>query len=125
MIIISKPVYNGDDPKNRMIGIAEYRLLNEGQIVQIKNNKKLKTGQFVYPNIYEMSKHEISKYPRDTVGHNKVVCYMVPIRELKIRSAIMNPCPVTVVCPMANITRAGSNCLIKGDDPEIKQAVMF
>jgi len=101
MIVIEKPIYNGD-PEKRTIGLAEFRLRNESERVEIKIVHKRTSGQYVYPNFYTMTKTEISKYPREPVGRDNVICYIIPIKDLEIKFPVYNSCPVnTLTCPAA------------------------
>lgn len=88
MIEILKPLYFGNDPKNRKIGIAEFRLRNEPMVVEIliKHRRSQKHGEgYIYPGKYYMSKLEIAKYPLEEVQtkYGKIPMYIVPIVDLK------------------------------------------
>ncbi len=88
MIEILKPLYQGNNPAERKIGIAEFRLRNEPEIVEInikhpRSNKH--GGGFIYPGIYYISKASIAKYPLEAVQtkHGVIPMYIVPIVALK------------------------------------------
>jgi hypothetical protein len=88
MIEILKPVYMGNNPQNRKIGIAEYRLRNEPMIVEIhiKHQRSPKHGTgYIYPQKFFMSKLDISKYPLESIKtkHGEIPMYIVPIIDLK------------------------------------------
>ena len=87
MIIIENPIWKGDQAfEKRCIGIAEYRLQNESNPVEIIIKKKRKSGEYVYPSTYIMEIKDIIKYPTEYVGHKKnVKVFLVPIKDLKVK----------------------------------------
>lgn len=85
-IEIDKPIYNGSNPGKKCVGIADWRLRNEGAITQIKINQLYKTGPMkgkrIYPTLYFMPTEEVIQYPTQTVGNNTLL-YIVPIDDMK------------------------------------------
>lgn len=84
MIIIKKLLYYGHDASNRKVGLADWRVRNEGAITIIRITERTKDGRLMYPNDMYMATSEIAKYPIDeyTVPGQKL--YIVPIKDLKI-----------------------------------------
>lgn len=104
MIEILKPVYMGNNPQNRKIGIAEYRLRNEPMIVEIhiKHQRSPKHGTgYIYPQKFYMSKLEISKYPRELVKtkHGEIPMYIIPIVDLKPAESFKKSAELEVAKP--------------------------
>ena len=87
MIVIDKPIYNGN-VKKRCVGIADFRLRNESLDVDIKINHKKVNGELVYPNLYTMNKYEIAKYPKQIIKNN-IILYLVPIEDLKLKRSLV------------------------------------
>lgn len=78
MIEIFKPKWEGNTI--RRIGLAEYRLKLEGNIVEINITYKTKEGLRLYPDPLFMRKVDIVKYPVENASGTKV--YVVPIADL-------------------------------------------
>ena len=102
MIIIEHPMWKGDNAfDKRCIGIADFRLPGEGRTAEITIKHKRKTGEYVYPSIYQMDVKDIIKYPAEYVGHKKnVKVYIVPIKDLKIKPPLQ--VAKIVNCPLSN-----------------------
>lgn len=108
MIEILKPLYFGNDPTNRKIGIAEYRLRNEPEVVEIliKHHRSQKSGGgYIYPGTYYIAKRAIAQYPLQTVRTKRgfeVPMYIVPITALK-RKEVEPAKPIQPVVVNVNI----------------------
>lgn len=102
MIEIKEPIWHGDLAfDKRSITIAEYRLQNEGRIVEIHILHRRKNGIITYPSIYEMELNRIIKYPKVYInGNERIVGYEIPIKDLRIKQ----PIQVTKIinCPLNN-----------------------
>jgi len=70
--------------KQRVVGIASYRVGTHNQINIIAKDK---TGKLYYPNDYYMSGEDIKKYDKQTLGSG-VVLHLVPISDLEILERI-------------------------------------
>jgi predicted RNA-binding Zn-ribbon protein involved in translation (DUF1610 family) len=78
MIEIYKPKWEGNSI--RRIGLADYRLRLEGNIVEINITYKTKEGLRLYPDPFYMRKTDIVHYPVENASGTKV--YVVPIADL-------------------------------------------
>ena len=78
MIEIYKPKWEGNSI--RRIGLADYRLRLEGNIVEINITYKTKEGLRLYPDPFFMRKTDIVHYPVENASGTKV--YVVPIADL-------------------------------------------
>lgn len=76
-IEIESPIWNGG---KRCVGLAEYRLKNEGQVTQVRILYKNKTGRYIYPTLLCKITEYIYKYPPKIV-RNGVKVYIVPIED--------------------------------------------
>jgi predicted RNA-binding Zn-ribbon protein involved in translation (DUF1610 family) len=80
MIEINKPKWEGN--QIRRIGLADYRLRLEGNIVEINITYRNKEGLRLYPDPFYARKVDIVKYPVESASGTKV--YVVPISDLSI-----------------------------------------
>jgi hypothetical protein len=89
-IDLFKPMYFGSHG-NRQIGIADYRVNQEGDIVQISIKDTYKggklEGKLIYPTLLCMPKSQVIKYPLEPfvskrTGH-KVMLYKIPIADFQ------------------------------------------
>lgn len=78
MIEIYKPKWEGNT--ERRIGLADYRLRLEGNIVEINITYKNKEGLRLYPDPFYIRKVDIVHYPVENASGTKV--YVVPISDL-------------------------------------------
>jgi len=78
VIEIYKPKWEGNS--ERRIGLAEYRLKLEGNIVEINITYKTKEGLRLYPDPFYIRKTDIFHYPIENASGTKV--YVVPIADL-------------------------------------------
>jgi len=82
-IEIQRPMYFGSDGI-RKVGLAEFRLANEGAVTQVKITQCDKNKRLYYPNILCMKTADVIKYPTQMVGKmHKVKCYIVPIQDFQ------------------------------------------
>jgi predicted RNA-binding Zn-ribbon protein involved in translation (DUF1610 family) len=78
MIEVNKPKWEGNSI--RRIGLADYRLRLEGNIVEINITYRNKEGLRLYPDPFYARKVDIVKYPIENASGTKV--YVVPIADL-------------------------------------------
>lgn len=84
MIYIKKPKYYGNNPHKRCVGLAEWRVRNEGVITYVKITQKDKDGYDLYPNTLYMSSSEIGKYPINDTEVLGQRLFIVPIDDFKV-----------------------------------------
>ena len=89
MIVIHKPKFYGNNPENRCIGLAEWRVRNEGVITQVKIDYKTKDRRDLYPNVLYMSSSEIAKYPRNDREIPGQILYIIPLKDFKVVDPIL------------------------------------
>lgn len=73
-INIDYPLYNGSNPGKKCVGIAEWRILNEGAVTQFNILQTYKSGRMkgkrIYPYTYCIASSELAKYPVKVVSNN-------------------------------------------------------
>lgn len=90
-IEISHPLYgfDGTNRKVKAVGLAEWRIVLEGAVVQVKitqvyhsrDGKSEKDGKPIYNHIFCINRSEISKYPTKMAGDNKTVLRIIPLED--------------------------------------------
>lgn len=78
MFIIHKPLWNGN--RQRCVGLADYRLALEGNVVEIQIDYKSQEGLRLYPDPLYIRKTDAVKYPPQNASGTKV--YVIPICNL-------------------------------------------
>lgn len=79
MIEVYKPLWNGN--KQRCVGLADYRIALEGNIIEVNITYKTKgEGLRLYPEPFYIRKVDIVRYPPENAKGTKV--YVVPICDL-------------------------------------------
>lgn len=95
-IEIYKPIYNGASGR-REICLADFRVRNEGEVVQVsikqtyKNEKNY--GKLIYPNLFCMLKSEVAKYPLvriNTYSGHEVLGYKIPLEDFQNKKFDLN-----------------------------------
>ena len=101
MFIIHKPLWNGN--KQRCVGLADYRLVLEGNIVEIQIDYKSQEGLRLYPDPLYIRKTDAVKYPVQNASGTKV--YVIPVCDLRT-SPDMDKKYVEydLDCPRCNVT---------------------
>ena len=86
-IEINKVVFYGAYG-DRKLGLADYRVANEGAITQVRITDTYKAGKnigkLIYPTLLCMPTSEVIKYPTKVVGKShRVTVYLIPLRDFK------------------------------------------
>jgi hypothetical protein len=100
MFLIHKPLWNGN--KQRCVGLADYRLALEGNIVEIQIDYKSQEGLRLYPNPFYIRKVDAVKYPPQNASGTKV--YVVPICNLSTTPSMDKKyVEYNLDCPKCNV----------------------
>lgn len=78
MIEVYRPLWKGNT--ERCIGLAEYRVALEGNIIEVNITYKNKEGLRLYPNPFYVRKVDVVRYPTENAKGTKV--YVVPICDM-------------------------------------------
>jgi hypothetical protein len=81
MITIHKPMFNFK--KQRAVGLAAWRVANEGVITTVRISYRTKDGERLYPNDLCMASSQIGSYPVEYINDNTAI-YIVPIDDFKV-----------------------------------------
>lgn len=81
MITIHKPIWRKDNGR-RCVGLAEYRLRQEGAITEIEIDYINQEGNRIYPNKFHIKTDDVYWYPARWAKGN-VKLFIVPIEDLK------------------------------------------
>jgi len=91
-IEITHPMYGhrlSDGKLVKAVGIAEWRVVLEGDIVQVKitqvyhsrTGKSEKDGKLIYNHIFCIRKVDVAKYPQKLAGDGKTVLRIIPLED--------------------------------------------
>jgi hypothetical protein len=96
MIEIHKPKWEGN--RIRAIGLADYRVALEGNIIEINITYRNKEGLRLYPNPFYIRKTDVVKYPPGNASGTKV--YEIPISDLSTTPELNDKyVPYDIKCP--------------------------